>query len=169
MKYNIHLAEGQRFEVPIAMEEYIKEIAKWFQRGVCITVDYGYTKEEWMHPAHQEGSLRGYYEHKLIRNPLAYPGEMDLTTHIHWDELKEMFSLQGMNMVWHKKQSEFLLAAGILELLTNHQDQDPFSEIQKQNRAVHSMILSGGLGSACDVVIHTKHMQQLHLDRYLKI
>ena len=56
---------------------------------------------------HQEGSLRGYYEHKLIRNPLAYPGEMDLTTHIHWDELKEMFSLQGMNMVWHKKQSEF--------------------------------------------------------------
>ncbi|MGR5907282.1 SAM-dependent methyltransferase [Bacillus paranthracis] len=32
LKYNIHLAEGQRFEVPIAMEEYIKEIAKWFQR-----------------------------------------------------------------------------------------------------------------------------------------
>ena len=45
LKYNIHLAEGQRFEVPIAMEEYIKEIAKWFQRGVCITVDYGYTKK----------------------------------------------------------------------------------------------------------------------------
>ena len=57
---------------------------------------------------------------------------MDLTTHIHWDELKEMFSLQGMNMVWHKKQSEFLLAAGILELLTNHQDRDPFSEIQNK-------------------------------------
>ena len=45
LKYNIHLAEYQRFEVPIAMEEYIKEIAKWFQRGVCITVDYGYTKK----------------------------------------------------------------------------------------------------------------------------
>ena len=91
------------------MEEYIKEIAKWFQKGICITVDYGYTKEEWMHPAHREGSLRGYYQHKLIRNPLAHPGEMDLTTHIHWDELKEMFSMQGMSAVWHKKQSEFLL------------------------------------------------------------
>ncbi|MGY2609861.1 class I SAM-dependent methyltransferase [Bacillus pretiosus] len=169
LKYNIHLAEGQRFEVPLAMEEYIVEIAKWFQRGVCITVDYGYTKEEWMHPAHQEGSLRGYYEHKLIRNPLEHPGEMDLTTHIHWDELKEMFSLQGMNIVWHKKQSEFLLAAGILDQLTGHQDRNPFSETQKQNRAVRSMILSGGLGSAFDVVIHTKHMQQLHLDQYLKI
>lgn len=131
MKYNIHIAEGQRFEVPIAMEGYIKEIAKWFQKGICITVDYGYTKEEWMHPAHHEGSLRGYYEHKLIRNPLAYPGEMDLTTHIHWDELKEIFSMQGMHAVWHKKQSEFLLAAGILEQLTSHQDRDPFSEAQK--------------------------------------
>ena len=32
LKYNIHIAEGQRFEVPIVMEEYIKEIAKWFQK-----------------------------------------------------------------------------------------------------------------------------------------
>ncbi len=45
LKYNIHIAEGQRFEVPIVMEEYIKEISKWFQKGICITVDYGYTKK----------------------------------------------------------------------------------------------------------------------------
>ena len=32
LKYNIHIAEGQRFEVPIVMEEYIKEISKWFQK-----------------------------------------------------------------------------------------------------------------------------------------
>ena len=86
-----------------------------------------------MHPARQEGSLRGYYEHKLIRNPLAHPGEMDLTTHIHWDELKEMFSLQGMNTVWHKKQSEFLLAAGILDQLTDHQDRNPFLKLKTKS------------------------------------
>lgn len=45
LKYNIYIAEGQRFEVPIVMEEYIKEISKWFQKGICITVDYGYTKK----------------------------------------------------------------------------------------------------------------------------
>lgn len=169
LKYNIHIAEGQRFEVPIVMEAYIKGITKWFQKGICITVDYGYTKEEWMHPAHHEGSLRGYYQHKLMRNPLAHPGEMDLTTHVHWDELKEIFSMQGMGEVWHKKQSEFLLAAGILEQLTSHQDTNPFSETQKQNRAVRSMILNGGVGSSFDVVIHTKDMQHLHLDRYVTI
>ena len=44
LKYNIYIAEGQRFEVPIVMEEYIKEISKWFQKGICITVDYGYKR-----------------------------------------------------------------------------------------------------------------------------
>ncbi|OOR26704.1 SAM-dependent methyltransferase [Bacillus mycoides] len=169
LKYNIHIAEGQRFEVPIAMEEYIEEIAKWFQKGICITVDYGYTKEEWMHPAHHEGSLRGYYKHKLIRNPLAYPGEMDLTTHVHWDELKMNFELQGINTIWHRKQSEFLLAAGILDQLASHQDTNPFSETQKRNRAVRSMILNGSLGSAFDVVMHTKDMKNLLLNQYLTI
>ena len=57
---------------------------------------------------------------------------MDLTTHIHWDELKEMFSLQGMNTVWHKKQSEFLLAAGILDQLTDHQDRNPFLKLKNK-------------------------------------
>ena len=46
---------------------------------------------------------------------------------------------------------------------------NPFSETQKQNRAVRSMILNGGVGSAFDVVIHTKDMQHLHLDRYNNI
>ena len=31
------------------------------------------------------------------------------------------------------------------------------------------MILNGGVGSAFDVVIHTKDMQHLHLDRYNNI
>ncbi|TKH77394.1 SAM-dependent methyltransferase, partial [Bacillus cereus] len=39
----------------------------------------------------------------------------------------------------------------------------------KKNRAVRSMILNGGVGSAFDVVIHTKDMQHLHLERYVTI
>ena len=31
------------------------------------------------------------------------------------------------------------------------------------------MILNGGVGSSFDVVIHTKDMQHLHLDRYNNI
>ncbi|MBO1626535.1 class I SAM-dependent methyltransferase [Bacillus arachidis] len=166
---HIQLCDGQRFEVPIAMETYLQEVAKWFEEGLFITVDYGYTKAEWMHPAHHEGSIRGYYNHRLIRNPLKYPGEMDITAHIHWDELKEIGEESALHTVWHTKQREFLLAAGILEQLAIHQDSDPFSEKQKQNRAIRSMILHGGMSDAFDVVIQKKRMSYFDLKQYLHI
>lgn len=167
LRYHIQLVEGQRFEVPIAMEAYIQEVTEWLAEGLFITVDYGYTKAEWMHPAHHEGSLRGYYDHRLIRNPLQYPGGMDLTTHIHWDELKEAGEECGLCTVWHTKQNEFLLAAGILEQLASHRDSNPFSESQKTNRAIRSMILHGGIGSAFDVVMQKKGMTYFEANSYL--
>ncbi|WP_459499434.1 class I SAM-dependent methyltransferase [Bacillus sp. C1] len=168
-KYHIQLSEGQRFEVPIRMETYVQEVAGWLEEGLFITVDYGYTMATFMHPAHHEGSLRGYYNHRLIRNPLAYPGEMDITTHIHWDALKKVGEDGGLHTVWHTKQREFLLAAGILEQLTSHHDSNPFSEKQKQNRAIRSMVLHGGMSDAFDVVIQKKGMSHLDVKRYFHI
>ncbi|MEN1934773.1 SAM-dependent methyltransferase [Paenibacillus sp. 102] len=168
-RHHIELSEGQRFEVPLAMETYVQEVARWLKKGLFITVDYGYIMAEWMHPAHREGSLRGYYNHRLIRNPLEYPGEMDITTHIHWDELKKIGEESALYTVWHTKQREFLLAAGILEQLASHQDSDPFSAKQKQNRAIRSMILHGGMSDAFDVVMQKKGMSHFDLKQYLHI
>ncbi|PDY49115.1 class I SAM-dependent methyltransferase [Bacillus pseudomycoides] len=168
-RHKIELYEGQRFEVPIAMETYLQEIIGWLKGGLFISVDYGYTRAEWMHPAHHEGSLRGYYDHRIIQNPLKYPGEMDITAHIHWDELKKIGEESSLHTVWHTKQREFLLAAGILEQLASHQDSDPFSEKQKQNRAVRSMILHGGISDAFDVVMQKKGMPHFDLKHYLHI
>ncbi|EOW9527801.1 class I SAM-dependent methyltransferase [Bacillus cytotoxicus] len=168
-RHHIRLSEGQRFEVPIVAESYIEEIAAWLEEGLLITVDYGYTKEEWMHPAHREGSLRGYYRHQLIRSPLAYPGEMDITAHVHWDEIKKAGKTAGLDTIWHTKQSTFLLAAGILEQLMNHQDRNPFSENQKINRSIRSMILGGGIGDAFDILIQKKGLPFLDVNRYLYV
>ena len=56
---------------------------------MIISVDYGYTNEEWQEPIRRDGSLRGYYKHKLMNNVLVHPGEMDITSHIHWDVLQK--------------------------------------------------------------------------------
>ncbi|WP_020062634.1 class I SAM-dependent methyltransferase [Bacillus sp. 123MFChir2] len=166
-RYKIELYKGQRFEVPLQMNVYVEQLASWLEEGILITVDYGYTNEEWMHPAHREGSLRSYYEHQLIRNPLQLPGEMDITTHIHWDALKIACEERGIQTVWHTKQREFLLAAGILEQLVNHENRNPFSDSQKKNRAIRSMILQGGMSDAFDVVVQKKGLPEFNLNHYL--
>lgn len=166
-KHKLVLQNGQRFEVPVFMSGYIAKLGKCLKQGLLVTVDYGYTNKDWMKPAHREGSLRGYYKHTLVSDPLKHPGEMDLTTHIHWDEIVLEGRKHGFDLIWHTRQTEFLLAAGILHDLVEHADPNPFSEQNKQNRAVRSMILSGGMSSFFDVMIQQKGLDAFSIESYL--
>jgi SAM-dependent MidA family methyltransferase len=150
------LAEGQRIEIPLAMEPFINSIAKKLDKGLMVTVDYGYTKDEWMHPSRRQGSLRGYYNHQMHHDILEHPGEMDLTSHVHFDALKDIGESYGLEFLQKMRQDEFLIAAGILEELGQHQDPNPFSEASKRNRAIRSLILPGGISQSFDVVIQGK-------------
>ena len=156
-KFSIELNENQRFEVPLAMVDHLMLVSKTIEKGLLYTIDYGYTKDEWQSPELMEGSLRGYYKHELIRDPLLNIGEMDLTTHIH------LYALEGLGEEWDlkhcftKKQGEFLLDAGILDLLQENYDPNPFSEKSKQNRAVRSLIMDSGLSKGFTVVVQEKN------------
>ncbi|MCH1624921.1 class I SAM-dependent methyltransferase [Ferdinandcohnia quinoae] len=158
-EYDVQLTNGQRYEIPLAMLQYIDEMNHFLKSGVIFTVDYGYIKEEWEEPAHRRGSLRGYYQHQLIDNPLLNPGKMDLTTHIHFGSLVQYGEKRGLVFVNKMRQDEFLLKAGILTYLQDHFDTNPFSETSKQNRAIRSMIMDGGMSSAFHVVIQQKAIQ----------
>lgn len=159
--YHLELAEGQRIEIPVLMTDYIKELSEWVKGGLLFTVDYGYSREEWNEPIHRNGSLRGYYQHRMIENPLRYPGDMDLTTHIHFDALMEAGEANGLKRVAMLRQQEFLLSAGILEYLQEHHDPNPFSEVSKRNRAIRSLLMDTGLSSSFHVVIQQKKLDGL--------
>jgi SAM-dependent MidA family methyltransferase len=158
---NISLMDGQRFEVPLAMKSFIFETAPMFEKCVMFTIDYGYTDEEWQLPARRQGSLRGYYQHQLITNPLAYPGEMDMTTHIQWDALRMYGEQTGWEWVDTIRQDRFLLAAGILQYFVEHRDQNPFSKQSRRNRAIRSLIMDEGMSTAFQVMIQQKGV---HID-----
>jgi SAM-dependent MidA family methyltransferase len=153
---NLHLREGQRMEVPSLMENLLSAMSKVLKNGLVVTADYGYTNEDWLHPSRGMGSLRGYYQHQMIDNVLEHPGEMDITTHIHFDWLIQKGEELGLNYITKLRQDEFLLKAGILKELENHHDPNPFSEVSKRNRAIRSLIMPSGLSSYFHIVIQQK-------------
>ncbi len=155
-KNNLSFSEGQRMEIPLAMMDYAKILGEWLLKGAIITVDYGYRFSELSSPDLREGSLRGYYQHELIKDPLGFPSEMDLTSHIHLDTLEECFNTLGFSHVGTMRQGEFLVAAGILDYLQDNQDTDPFSEKSKQNRAIRTLIMDAGWSNSFHVLIHEK-------------
>lgn len=155
-KKNLLFSEGQRMEIPLAMVDYANILGEWLLAGTIITVDYGYRFSELASQDLMEGSLRGYYQHQLIKNPLKYPAEMDLTSHIHLDTLEGCFEDLEFSHAGTMRQGEFLVAAGILDYLQDNQDPNPFSEKSKQNRAIRTLIMDGSWSNSFHVLIHEK-------------
>jgi SAM-dependent MidA family methyltransferase len=152
---NITLVENQRIEIPLQMESMLKTISTSTGKGLIVTIDYGYTTDEWKNPARKSGSLRGYHKHQMISNVLLHPGEMDITHHIHFDALINMGEKLGLDFILKNRQDEFLVAAGLLKELEDNYDPNPFSEKSKQNRAIRSLVMPG-MSSFFHVVIQQK-------------
>ncbi|CEG27852.1 class I SAM-dependent methyltransferase [Bacillus sp. B-jedd] len=158
-EYKINLSEGQRMEIPLASLTVIKEMAGSIDKGLAVTVDYGFTAEEWGTPARKKGSLRGYMKHRMYDNVLANPGQMDITSHIHFDVLEKAGEKLGLRFVSLLRQDEFLIAAGILKEMEENYDPNPFSETSRRNRAIRSLVLPTGMSTAFRVLVQEKGLQ----------
>lgn len=152
----LSLSNGQRIEIPLQMEQMIKSMSDALDKGFVLTADYGYTDEEWQEPIRRDGSLRGYYKHSLIPNVLEHPGEMDITSHVHFDSLIRLGEKEGLDFHFMMRQDEFLLSAGILQELEDHYDPNPFSPVSKRNRAIRSLITPSGMSAAFHLVLQGK-------------
>ncbi|WP_270179262.1 SAM-dependent methyltransferase [Alkalihalobacillus sp. CinArs1] len=135
--YGFLMNEGQRIEVPLYMMSWFISIANWMKKGRIYTIDYGYTDDEWNHPARSSGSLRGYYKHQLVQNPLENIGEMDLTTHIPLDALRRIGEEHHFRCLECEVQGRFLVNHGLLDFVEDNRENDPFSPVHKKNRAVN--------------------------------
>lgn len=165
--YGPTLKEGQRIEVPLYMNQWITEINEFMNKGLLLTIDYGYTKEQWQMPERKDGSLRGYFKHQLINNPLLHPTEMDITSHIHIDAYNEITEENNFNKVIDLKQNRFLLMIGILKFLQEYHDPNPFSEKSKLNRAIQTLINDSGMSAAFHVFVHSKQLTETDHYRFL--
>lgn len=155
---NFELHENQRIEIPLLMGNMLDDMGNVLIRGLVTTVDYGYTQEEWMQPARKSGSLRGYYQHHMMDDILMHPGDMDITSHIHFDWLIKRGEQAQLHFVEKLRQDQFLIKTGILQELQDHYDPNPFSEISKRNRAIRSLIMPTGMSSSFHVCIQEKAM-----------
>ena len=81
---------------------------------------------------------------------------MDITSHIHWDVLKKLGEKLGLQNIGSYRQDEFLLSIGILDRLEGHHDPNPFSEINKRNREIRSLLMPNGISASFQVLVQEK-------------
>ncbi len=118
------LPEGYRGEVNLGIDDWWAGLASnTLDAGYVLTIDYGYDRAQLYAPARWRGSLRCYYRHTHVDEPLSRVGQQDMTAHVDFTAVDEALGQQGFEMAGHATQGEFLTrlgAAGFVESLRQH-------------------------------------------------
>jgi SAM-dependent MidA family methyltransferase len=151
----IELAEGQIAEVNLQALDWMTCAATVSPRAFLIVVDYGAEAAElYESSARPAGTLRAFHRHQFAGDPLARPGEQDLTTNVDWSSIKHAGAQAGLQTILFARQDKFLLHAGLLEQLerlsANSQGEADAARLRASAR---HMILPDGMSASFQVLI----------------
>ena len=142
------------YEVNLHMLEILKHINEKMEKGFILTIDYGYTLQEYDSVPRPNGTLVCYHQHQIDTNPYKYIGEKDLTCHIHWGILEKA----GANLGWRSQQvttqRNFLVRNGLEEHLLNEENIGrTFSECLESRLGLKQLLLPGGISDTLGVLV----------------
>ena len=154
-EFPFDIPDGYRTEVNLGIKTWISEISGIMSRGFVVTIDYGYTKKEYFHPARNRGTLLAYKNHRVSEELYDRPGEQDLTAHVNFSDLHRWGEDVGFSTMGYAPQWAFLASLDFEETFKELYggEIDPFSP---ELAAVKMLLLPQGMGESHKVMIQGK-------------
>jgi SAM-dependent MidA family methyltransferase len=162
-RYGVHPESGERIEVPILAQNWVRQIARGIERGFLLVIDYGYTRNEQLAGRHR-GTLMAYRHHSASPDPYQAPGEQDLTAHVNFTALAAASEQAGMRVEKLLTQSQFLMGIG-----ERNQFADAFEDCRvPQERAkvalqLKHLVTPVGMGENFQVLIASRAVEAQRL------
>jgi SAM-dependent MidA family methyltransferase len=103
---------GYRTEVRTCYGDFLAPLARALSSGLMIWVDYGFPRADYYHPARMEGTLRTFSKHRAGDDPLAEPGEADITAHVDFTAVAEAAAALGWRQTLLRDQGRWLTEIG---------------------------------------------------------
>lgn len=107
-------------EINLAARAWVAEWARILGKGALILLDYGFPEREFYHPQRNQGTLMCHYRHQAHGEPFHLPGLTDITAHVDFTAVAEAGHNAGLDVLGYTTQAQFLLNAGVTELLLAH-------------------------------------------------
>jgi SAM-dependent MidA family methyltransferase len=155
-RYSIHPERGERVELLLVAQDYMRRATQPFQRGFVLVIDYGYTRQELLAGRHR-GTIMTYRQHSASPDPYQAPGEQDITAHVNFTALADAVEHNGMKVEKLLTQSQFLMGIG-----EGNQFADAFEECKlPQERAkvalqLKHLVTPAGIGEMFHVLVGSK-------------
>jgi SAM-dependent MidA family methyltransferase len=124
-----------------------RRLARALSRGALVTFDYGHRASVLYHPlARPHGTLAVHSAGRRGGDPLACPGETDLTAHVNWDDLVRAGEAEGLSTRAIFRQARYLTEAGLFDVVS--------TEAEKWR--AYRLIDPEGMGEELSVLIQTR-------------
>jgi SAM-dependent MidA family methyltransferase len=128
--------------------------------GLCLVLDYGYEARRLYDPRGRGGgSLTTFHRHRLGRDPLESPGEVDLTAHVNWDDLRFAAKAVEWAEIGLWPLAEFLVRAGLEDELEKRglgMEADLDAATITTRQEIKRLVDPEGMGSDLKVLIQAK-------------
>jgi SAM-dependent MidA family methyltransferase len=85
------------------------------QGGAAFFIDYGFPEAEYWHPQRAMGTLACHRAHRMDGDPLAAPGEKDITAHVDFTGVALAGQGSGLTVLGYTSQARWLLNLGLAE------------------------------------------------------
>ena len=153
-EFNIDIASCYRTEINLKTKDWLKEISEILTEGFILTIDYGYTAEEYYDEERTKGTLLCYYKHQVNENPYENIGEQDITAHVNFSSLRKWGEEIGFKTIGYCPQGTFLISLGIDEAITELYSNSP--DYESEILKIKGLILPHGMGESHKVMIQYK-------------
>jgi SAM-dependent MidA family methyltransferase len=154
---DLKLREGQIAEINLEAGRFIEGSARLLDRGYVITVDYGAERGELLSsPDRFAGTLRAFRRHQMMDDPLASPGEQDLTTTIDWTQVLDASQRAGLRTLRLDRLDQFLLNEGAPLLGGIASSTANAAESMRLLTSARELMLPTGLAASFQVCVQEK-------------
>lgn len=102
------LPDNYTIDISFEAADWWREAVTILKNGKLLAIDYGLSADEILSPERPHGTLRAYYQHHLVSNPLDRAGEQDLTAHVNFTTLQNIGHTAGLQTELFTTQEQFL-------------------------------------------------------------
>jgi SAM-dependent MidA family methyltransferase len=160
-RHDVDLEQGQIAEANLAAESTHRNLLSVASGdGLSLVLDYGYeARRLYDSRGRRGGSLSTFHRHELGRDPLTLPGEVDLTAHVNWDDLRAAAADAGWGEIGLWPLAEFLVRAGIAVELEERglgMDADLDAATISARQEVKRLLDPEGMGSDLKMLVQAK-------------
>lgn len=156
---------GFTTEVCLAYRPFLSELSIKLRRGFLLAVDYGLSEEALLAPHRTAGTLSCYRAHHRDANPLASPGEKDLSVHVNFTKLIADAGLGGWTLQHLTDQHHFLVGAATAMLL-ELDGQAPDAKTSKKLRSLRTLLHPEGMGRKFHALLFSKGVGPVQLSGF---